>query len=412
MIVCKFGGTSVASKNGAKKIKEIVQLKSGRKIIVVSALGKDDLFNYKITDKLFELYYALCENRPNKDIIDEIFFRYETLSRFLNITINWSKYKSNLIKIISEKKYTKDFIVSRGEYYSAILYSKFLNATFLDAKNYIKFNKQGKLNLYSTKKLLKRLNTSKKYVIGGYYGSKSNGEICVFDRGGSDTTGAVISSCLNAEIYENYTDVTGVFNKNPNLFINAKKLSILNYKTAIKMAKCGNEVVHSSAIKIMTESNGILLVKNTANPNVHGTIISSDQIDEEESLYICTNKIYLMCFKSISKKTLDYLYSHSNILYIINSKNNYYVLAKNLYVPQQQIKSLINFKYISACTYFFFFSNRDKFNKNYLKNLNKLNKLNKNFIKLKSFCSYINNFLLVVDDTIAQKAINIINHFK
>ncbi len=278
MIVCKFGGSSVASVEGAKNIKKIAQQNKNRKIIVVSALGKTKDYNYKITDKLIELYNKIIKNDNYFELIDIIFEKYINISSNLNVNINWNKYKNELFKKIEQNAINKAYLLSRGEYFSALIYAKYLNYKFIDAKNYIKFNKNGKINKKITKKLLKKLNFNYNYVIGGFYGSDYLNNICLMDRGGSDVTGAIISTLLNCEIYEKYTDVVGVYNKNPNKFYDAKKQTVISYKDAIIMAQRGDEVIHKDALLQLQNSNSLLLVKNTFTPEVFGTLVVKETL--------------------------------------------------------------------------------------------------------------------------------------
>lgn len=395
MIVCKFGGTSVATAHNAKKIKEIVTSNSRRKIIVVSALGKSEEFDYKITDKLFELFYAIEEGRGYDKILDDIFLRYEKLSKELNIKLNWEKQKLELINSIKTKKYTKEYLVSRGEYYSALLYSKYLKINFLDAKNYIKFNKNGKINEKLTKKMLKKLNFNKKYVIGGFYGSNKNDEILLFDRGGSDITGAIICKCLNFDIYENYTDVLGVYNKNPNIFTNAKSLPILNLKTAIKMAEFGNEVVHFDALRIMQETNSILVVKSTKMHSKLGTFVVNCELLSDDETYTCSNKVQILIFKKLLPNQLNELYKFADILHIINQNENFYVVAKAVYISKERLKKIAGFCEMIAGNIFTIFFTNCIINKKHIKKMKKITKKLNNISIFAGFISYFNSFAVL-----------------
>ena len=161
MIVCKFGGTSVASLESAKNIKKIIEANSNRKFVVVSALGKCNEFNYKITDQLFDIYNKIKNGENYASCIDNVFMRYKKLSESLNIKIDWEKLKNEFLNNISNKNVSKAFVVSRGEYYSALMYSKFLHYSFLDAKDYIIFNSNGKICLQKTQKKLNTLDKNK-----------------------------------------------------------------------------------------------------------------------------------------------------------------------------------------------------------------------------------------------------------
>ena len=144
MIVCKFGGSSVATLDNAKKIKNIIDSDEKRKIIVVSAIGKSKSCNWKITDLLFAIDYLLESGKNCENEINKVFSRYEELSKQLGVEINWSHEKRIFNNNISNW-INKNYIVSRGEYYSALVYSKYLNAEFLDAQKYIILKKDGKI---------------------------------------------------------------------------------------------------------------------------------------------------------------------------------------------------------------------------------------------------------------------------
>lgn len=407
MIVCKFGGTSVGAVENAKKIKEIIYGNNNRKIIVVSALGKSEKYNYKITDKLFELN-ILVENGENYSfLLDEIFERYESLSNELGVFINWEKYRLELIENITSGC-GLEYIVSRGEYYSALIYSKYLNAEFLDAGDYIKFKKDGKINEKTTKKCLKRLNFNKKYVIGGYYGSYLDGRVCVFSRGGSDITGAIICKLLGFDVYENYTDVEGVFNRNPNVFPNAKSLPVLDMNLAIKMADSGNEVVHRDALKVMKESKSLLLVKSTAHNKKLGTIIVENDV-ENDTLFICKNSGIVLIYKkppknfrSIKSQIGDY---DKTIFY-----EKYLTIFKCIYCDDNLIKSYFNDCKILNCSIITLFE-KTKINKTNLKIIKKMAKKLKKCVIFAKFLSINNNFTLIFNREYEGEVINIINRY-
>lgn len=275
MIVCKFGGTSVASKKGATCIKQILQSNCNRKIVVVSALGKSGK-EPKVTDQLYECF-VIYQSNVNKAIeqMAGVVERYANFAKEIGANYSFKKDFLQIATKMQNGQATKEYIVSRGEWLCAKLYAKFLNLEFLDAKDYIIFNNNGKINQNATKSRLKQLNFNKKYVLGGFYGATRSGEIKLFERGGSDITGAIIAKLLNFEVYENYTDVNGVYNKDPNIFAKAKPLAILNYKTAMQMAEAGNEVVHKDALKLLQNSATILVVKNTYSHAKFGTVVLS-----------------------------------------------------------------------------------------------------------------------------------------
>ena len=407
MIVCKFGGTSVADCENSKKIKEIVDSNSNRRIIVVSALGKSGQYNYKVTDKLFELYQKIVNCEDYTTCAVDIFFRYEELSKQLGVKINWETHKQKYMKRLKSGKITKSYVVSRGEYYSALLYAKYLNAHFLDAADYICFNHSGKINYSLTTKRLQSLKNENLYVIGGYYGADKNGDICVFDRGGSDITGAIIAKCLNAEVYENYTDVCGVYDKNPNIFEGAKNLPVLNYKTTIQMAEAGNEVIHRDALLTLKNTPTILLIKHTNKYKDLGTIILDNKA-VLDALFVCASRMVCIITKNISQELISNVKSFGDIKNIFSNQKYYYVLVNNWFKPLRTFSNLegctIDHVYVIRL-----FSNITISGKN-LKNARKIAQRAKNYAFFCKFCAINNNLTIITIGKYYGIILKIINH--
>ena len=327
MIVCKFGGTSVAGDESSQSIKEIVSGNKNRKFIVVSALGKNYDFLVKVTDRLFEIYHRYSLNLDNSKLVDEVFERYSLMSKRLGVEIDWDILKKRLLDEM-EVGVTKEYLISRGEYYSAMLYAKYLNAQFLDAKDYIIFKKNGQINYISTKSKLQALDKDKMYVMGGFYGADNKGKIVLFERGGADITGAVVAKCFNAEIYENYTDVDGVYDKNPNVFNGAKNLPIISFKSALKMAENGNEIVHSRALKELRDTNIILLVKSTMDYKKLGTVVTNVEKFGND-VYVCSDKNILIRLNKFNDDKKEFLLDGADITNVFWLSDEYFVLLKN-----------------------------------------------------------------------------------
>ncbi len=410
MIVCKFGGTSVACLDTAKKIKEIVNANENRKIIVVSALGKSENCDYKITDKLFELYFAIINNEEYLTIINEIIGRYKELSNALNVNLDWEYLRYRFINKIKNGNISKAYIVSRGEYFSAILFAKYLNIEFLDASKYIIFNKNGKIDKKNTKNRLKKLNLNRKCVIGGYYGAKIDGEVCLFDRGGSDITGAIICKMLNFEVYENYTDVCGVFDKNPNVFSSFKHLPLISYRTAISMANGGNEVVHGKALIELKGSDSLLSVKSTKDYERLGTIIIDNNEIINDNLCVCTSEIVVAQFSNLLMEQLSLLKRHVNIYKIIKIKKIYYVLIKNIQMKESCLKKIFNPIVIYAARVFTIFSDI-KIRGTYLKQIKKIERKLKKHNIICANLAKNNNFCIISCEECSEVVINILNEY-
>lgn len=394
MIVCKFGGTSVSDTISAKNIKKIVSSNPNRHIIVFSAIGKNKQYFKKVTDELYECFFIYQQNKStSKSLLLNIFNKYKYLANTLNVKFGFNKEFNRIISLINQNKLTKEYLVSRGEYLSALLFSKYLGFKFLDASKYIIFNNNGKFNYALTKARLNTLNKNKKYCIGGFYGGTKKGDIKIFPRGGSDITGAIIAKALNAEIYENYTDVDGVYNKNPNIFSNAVQLPFLNYKTAYQMADAGNEVVHKTALNFLKDSNTVLIVKNTRNSNYFGTVLVCTNYLFND-IYVCLSTVYILEVKELDNLKLEKIKQYSNVKKTIFHNSKYYVIFDELYVNKEKLLS-INLKANLYNAYMFTIFCNNKFDKNHIKKLKILQKKLKNAQILSKYLSYKNNFIVL-----------------
>lgn len=410
MIICKFGGSSVVNESTANNIKTILHSNTNRRISVFSALGKNKQYSKKTTDELYECFFIYQQDKQkSKSLLNNVLKKYKTLANTLKVKINLHKEFLYIYSQFNSNKMTKEYLVSRGEYLCALIFSKFLGFEFLDASNYIIFNKNGELNFKETKKRLKSLDLSKQYCIGGFYGATKKGEIKTFPRGGSDITGSIIAKALNCEIYENYTDVNGVYDKNPNIFSSASPLPFLNYKTAYQMAEFGNEVVHKSALNYLKDSNTVLIVKNTFNYLILGTILVSTDVLFDD-IYVCLANIYLLKTKVLPFKILERIKQISEIQKIIYSNGEYYIVLRKLYVDKEKILSLYSeFNFCPA--YMFTIFSNNILNKKSIKNIGKLQKKLKNMQILSKFISFKNNFVIISPKEHYNKIILALNKY-
>jgi aspartate kinase len=261
MIVCKFGGSSVASLKGLLRIKSILQNNIDRKIIVLSAMGKRDKNDTKLTDLLEDVINHRNSINFN-NIFDEIKNRMIDFSSQLNINphliIDFNEFKQQ----IKELSVTKEYILSRGEYFTAYCCAQFLNCIFIDAKDIIEKSYNNRIDLVKISRNLNQLNPNKRYVIPGFYCSNANGKISLLGRGGSDTTGAIIANCINADSYENYSDVNGLLTINDKFSTNFKTIKQLSLGQLINCVNGGATVYCLGAIPYTTCK---LEIKNTFN---------------------------------------------------------------------------------------------------------------------------------------------------
>ena len=241
-IVCKFGGTSLANSQNIKKVKSIV-LNDKKRFVVVSAPGKRFKEDVKITDCLINCFN---KSKVGEDFENEFVFfktRFLEIANEFNLEINLSQDFEDLHKKLLEH-IDYDYVISRGEYFSAKLISLILGYNFLDASNFITFLDDKKIDLVTSKqKFLNLIESNKNYVISGFYGADKNGNIVTFSRGGSDISGAIVACLVNAKVYENWTDVNGFLSADPKLCKLAGLIEKLNYRELRELSYMGANVL-------------------------------------------------------------------------------------------------------------------------------------------------------------------------
>ena len=280
-IVTKFGGSSLADASQFKKVKEIILADSSRKYVVPSAPGKRHNNDTKITDLLY-----LCEIHVQTGIsLDDVFKhieeRYVGIVNELGINFNIEEHL-DIVKKDIENGASKDYTASRGEYLNGLILANYLGYEFVDAKDVIVFDNEGILDRVSTNKLLKKLlKKVNRAVIPGFYGADIEGNIVTFSRGGSDITGALVSASVNADLYENWTDVSGFLMADPRIVKNPKSISYITYRELRELSYMGASVLHEEAIFPVKEVGIPINIKNTNRPNDKGTFIVEETTDYE-----------------------------------------------------------------------------------------------------------------------------------
>ncbi len=274
-IVCKFGGTSLASSENIKKVKEIV-LSGNKRFVIVSAPGKRDKNDIKLTDCLINCFNLSKSGEDFSKDFEAFKNRFEEIKKEFNLTIDLTPYFEDLYKNIEAHK-DYDYVVSRGEFFSARLISLFFGYEFLDAANFITFDKSGKVELESTKQKFNSLvQNNKNYVIPGFYGQDYKGKIKTFSRGGSDVSGAIVAAICDAPVYENWTDVDGFLSADPRLCNNPELIEELSYHELRELSYMGANVLHQDCVRFLRENNIVLNLRNTFNPTCKGSLIMPD----------------------------------------------------------------------------------------------------------------------------------------
>lgn len=276
IIVTKFGGSSLADVNQFKKVKDIVLGDKRRKYVVPSAPGKRHKEDQKITDLLY-LCHANVEQNVEIDYIFTIIEkRFKDLAKELGVNIDIDTELENIKKNIKNGA-TEDYTASRGEYLNGLILSNYLGYEFVDPAEIIFFRRNGVFDSDKTQEAVsKRLCNIQKAVIPGFYGSLPNGDIKTFSRGGSDVTGAIIARGVAADLYENWTDVSGFLMVDPNIVENPKNIEKITYRELRELAYMGATVLHEEAIFPVRSAGIPINIKNTNRPEDKGTLIIDD----------------------------------------------------------------------------------------------------------------------------------------
>ena len=282
--VCKFGGSSVAGAEQFAKIKKIVESDKSRKFVVVSAVGKANKDYHKITDLLYVLYSHVKYGVDYESILKIVEDKYNAIKNELGLSINLDAEFDEIRKNLN-KHCDVDYVVSRGEYLSAKLMADYLGGIFVDAKDVIFFGYDNKFYFDKIEKALEKYEGSDKViVVPGFYGSLPNGKIRCMSRGGSDITGAVIANVVNASVYENFTDVSGIMVADPRIVDKPVSVKRITYAELREMSYMGASVLHDEAIFPVKAKNIPLNILNTNDPSHPGTMIleTCDEYDEKE----------------------------------------------------------------------------------------------------------------------------------
>ncbi|MBR5926281.1 MAG: aspartate kinase [Firmicutes bacterium] len=278
--VAKFGGSSVADAAQFKKVKKIVNSDEARRVIVVSAAGKRSSDDYKMTDLLYLLQAHLKYGVSGAEIIKTLRDRFTEIRDGLGIDYPIEKIYDQFAKGLS-KETPVDEIVSRGEFFTSHLMAEYLGFTFVDAADVIFFGYDGKLDTEKTYESIENaVNQYGKVVIPGFYGSLPNGKIKVMTRGGSDITGSLAAASIKADVYENWTDVSGILMADPKIVKNPNAIVNITYNELQELATMGASVLHEDAVAPVREAGIPLNIRNTNKPKDRGTMILEEVKDD------------------------------------------------------------------------------------------------------------------------------------
>lgn len=276
MIVAKFGGSSLANSIQFQKVSKIVKENKDRRVIIPSAPGKRDNKDFKITDLLYLCAEHVKQNLPFEELFTLVEERYSELVESLNLNISIEPMLRKIKDTIATGA-GPDFTASRGEYINAIILAKLLGYEFVDAAEVIRFKNTGVFDKEETNRLLAIKAKEIEYmVIPGFYGADYNGNVITFSRGGSDVTGAIVAAALDAKLYENWTDVSGVMMADPRIVENPRSISKITYRELREMSNMGASVLHEDAVLPVKEKSIPIQIRNTNVPEDIGTFIIPD----------------------------------------------------------------------------------------------------------------------------------------
>ena len=274
--VAKFGGSSVADGIQLTKTKQIIEQDPDRRYVVVSAPGKRYESDNKITDILYLCKTHIEHNLPYDQLFQVVADRFMAVQINLGVKVDLLRYFDEIRENLKQNP-TADYIASRGEYLNAVLVAAFLGYDFVDTKDLIKFDAKGKLLMTETDEAIRaELEKHERAVLPGFYGSLPDGSVKTFSRGGSDITGALVARAMHADVYENWTDVSGFLMADPRIVKNPQQIRKISYKELRELSYMGASVLHEDAIYPARMANVPINIRNTNAPEDPGTMITGE----------------------------------------------------------------------------------------------------------------------------------------
>ena len=284
--VVKFGGSSLASAEQFIKVGKIINKDEERRYVIPSAPGKRFSSDTKVTDMLYDCYALADEEKDFMRELDVIKSRYQEIILGLQIKLSLEK-EFEIIEKNFKNKAGSNYAASRGEYLNSIIMAEYLGFEFLDAAEGIFFHESGEFDAVKTNEMLsERLAQCKKAVIPGFYGALPDGTIKTFSRGGSDITGSIVAKAVKADVYENWTDVSGFLIADPRIIKNPQVIEVITYRELRELAYMGATVLHEDAIFPVHQEGIPINIRNTNVPDDNGTWIVGSTC--QKSKYVIT----------------------------------------------------------------------------------------------------------------------------
>ncbi|MBR5658643.1 MAG: aspartate kinase [Lachnospiraceae bacterium] len=271
--VVKFGGSSLASAEQFEKVGAIIRSDASRRFVVPSAPGKRNKKDTKVTDMLYDCYATAEAGEDFSAKLNAIRARYQEIIDGLGLSLSLDA-EFDIIRKEFAAKAGRDYAASRGEYLNGIVMAAYLGYEFIDAATVIRFNEEGHFLPELTNELLgKRLENVDSAVIPGFYGAREDGTVVTFSRGGSDITGSIVARAIRADMYENWTDVSGFLVADPRIVENPEVIETITYRELRELSYMGAGVLHEDAIFPVRKEGIPINIKNTNRPEDPGTLI-------------------------------------------------------------------------------------------------------------------------------------------
>jgi len=274
--VAKFGGSSLASAEQFEKVAKIIKAKPARKYVVASAPGKRSSDDVKVTDLLYACYDKAVAGEDFSEILGQVRDRFAGIIAECGIDFDLDREISTIADHLSNGP-QRDYMASRGEYLSSKILAAYLGFSFLDPAGYILFKDNGLLDAEITNDNLSMALRNQEYVvIPGFYGALSDGSIHTFSRGGSDVTGSLVARAVHADLYENWTDVSGMLAADPHIVENPRVIEAITYRELRELSYMGASVMHEAAVFPVRKAGIMMNIRNTNRPEDEGTLIAAE----------------------------------------------------------------------------------------------------------------------------------------
>ena len=281
-IVTKFGGSSLADAGQFAKVRSILALDPARRYVVPSAPGRRFKEDEKVTDLLYRCHELAAKGEDYQETFDKIAARYMDIAEELGLSLDLGAVLDEVDERIGAGA-SADWCASRGEYLGGMLLADYLGWRFFDPAKGILFDETGRFDAERTQVVLSEaLADGEPTVVPGFFGSKPNGEVHTFSRGGSDVTGAIVARAVGADMYENWTDVSGFLMADPRVVENPREIRSITYKELRELSYMGASVLHEDAMFPVHKAGIPTNIRNTNLPEHPGTLISLDMPEETD----------------------------------------------------------------------------------------------------------------------------------